>query len=91
MPTVGAANTSVLLVGTNLTTATVVRFNGVTALTTSPNASVTTALRAVVPLDATTGPITVTNEAGTDEKRSAPTAVIAAAPAHAGGMCRIAY
>ncbi|HEY2996403.1 MAG TPA: IPT/TIG domain-containing protein, partial [Methylomirabilota bacterium] len=64
-PTSGAAGTSVLLVGTSLTSTSTVTFNGVNASVTSPNASVTTAIRAVVPLGATTGRITITNEAGT--------------------------
>jgi hypothetical protein len=61
----GAAGTSVLLTGTSLTSTSTVNFNGVTAVVSSPNASVTTALRATVPLGATTGRITITNAAGT--------------------------
>ena len=64
-PTSGAAGTSVLLVGTSLTSTSTVTFNGFNASVSSPNASVTTALRAVVPAGATTGPIAITNEAGT--------------------------
>jgi len=64
-PANGAAGTVVLLTGTNLTSTSSVRFNGVNASTTSPNASVTTALRVTVPMGASTGRITVTNDAGT--------------------------
>jgi hypothetical protein len=64
-PTSGAAGTSVLLVGSSLTSTSTVTFNGVNASVSSPNASVTTAIRAVVPTGATTGRITITNEAGT--------------------------
>jgi len=63
-PTSGPAGTVVLLTGTNLTSTSTVRFNGVNASTMSPNVSVTTALRATVPMGATTGRITVTNDAG---------------------------
>lgn len=64
-PASGAAGTAVLLSGTNLTSTSTVRFNGVNASTMSPNVSVTTALRATVPMGATTGRITVVNAAGT--------------------------
>ena len=64
-PLGGPAGTSVLLGGTSLTDTSIVKFNGVPAETSRPNASVTTSLRAAVPMGATTGRITITNEAGT--------------------------
>jgi len=64
-PRGGVAGTPVVLTGTSLTGNSSVQFNGITAEVSSPNASVTTSLRAVVPLGATTGRITIANEAGT--------------------------
>ena len=64
-PRGGVAGTSVVLTGTSLTGNSSVQFNGIAAEVSSPNASVTTSLRAVVPLGATTGRITIANEAGT--------------------------
>ena len=64
-PPSGAAGTVVTLVGTSLTGTSTVQFNGIGANASAVNASVTTSLAAIVPIDATTGRITVTNEAGT--------------------------
>jgi len=63
-PSRGAAGTSVLLTGEQPDQHEHRAVQRIAATTTSPNASVTTALRAVVPTGATTGRITVTNEAG---------------------------
>ncbi|QUW01564.1 IPT/TIG domain-containing protein [Chloracidobacterium sp. MS 40/45] len=61
-PTSGLIGASVTLTGTNFTGTTSVRFNGVTAVfTVNSNTQIT----ATVPAGATTGPITVTNPAGT--------------------------
>jgi len=64
-PPSGIAGTVVTLVGTSLTSTSIVQFNGIGANTSAVNASVTTSLAAIVPKGATTGRITVTNEAGT--------------------------
>nr|WP_249355532.1 IPT/TIG domain-containing protein [Chloracidobacterium sp. D] len=61
-PTSGPVGTSVTITGTNFTGTTDVRFNGVAAtFTVNSNTQIT----ATVPAGATTGPITVTNPAGT--------------------------
>jgi Domain of unknown function (DUF5666)/IPT/TIG domain len=62
-PTLGAVGTAVTLTGTNLLSSTSVKFNGITASTFAANSD--TSLIAVVPVGATTGPIMVTNSAGT--------------------------
>jgi hypothetical protein len=64
MPASGTPGTVVKLVGTSLTGTSLVQFNGIAA-NTSANASITTTLTATVPDGATTGRITITNEAGT--------------------------
>ena len=62
-PAIGKIGTSVTITGTNLTGATVVKFNGTTAaIGTNTAASIAT----TVPAGATTGPITVTTAGGTD-------------------------
>jgi hypothetical protein len=61
-PTSGSVGTSVTIDGTNFTGATAVTFNGVSASFTVNSA---TAITAAVPAGATTGPISVTNPAGT--------------------------
>jgi hypothetical protein len=61
-PTSGPVGASVTITGTNFTGTTDVRFNGITAVfTLNSNTQIT----ATVPAGATTGPITVTNPAGT--------------------------
>jgi hypothetical protein len=61
-PTAGPVGTTVTITGTNLTGATSVKFNGVTATITSNTA---TQIVTKVPTGATTGPITVTTDSGT--------------------------
>ncbi|HYM81864.1 MAG TPA: IPT/TIG domain-containing protein, partial [Candidatus Limnocylindria bacterium] len=61
-PTSGAIGTEVTLNGSGFATASAVRFNGVVATFTAEGDTV---LRANVPAGATTGPISVTNPAGT--------------------------
>jgi IPT/TIG domain len=61
-PTAGPVGTSVTITGTNLTGATSVKFNGVSATITSNTA---TQIKTKVPTGATTGPITVTTANGT--------------------------
>src|SRR5882672_814329 len=61
-PASGPVGTSVTINGTNFTTATAVRFNGTSAGFTVNSAS---AITATVPAGAATGPISVTNPAGT--------------------------
>jgi IPT/TIG domain-containing protein/flagellar hook capping protein FlgD len=61
-PTYGVPSTVVTIYGTGFATASAVRFNGASANFTVENA---TRLRATVPLGATSGPISVTNPAGT--------------------------
>jgi hypothetical protein len=65
IPASGTPGTLVKLVGTSLTGTSLVQFNGIPSANTSANASITTTLTATVPDGATTGRITVTNEAGT--------------------------
>lgn len=60
-PTSGATGAEVVITGSNLGSATSVKFNGTTATFTVLSA---TSVKAVVPAGATTGPITVTNPAG---------------------------
>jgi hypothetical protein len=61
-PTAGPVGTTVTITGTNLTGATSVKFNGVSATITSNTA---TQIVTKVPTGATTGPITVTTASGT--------------------------
>jgi hypothetical protein len=61
-PTAGPVGTTVTITGTNLTGATSVKFNGVSATITSNTA---TQIVTKVPTGATTGPITVTTDNGT--------------------------
>jgi hypothetical protein len=61
-PTAGPVGTTVTITGTNLTGATSVKFNGVSATITSNTA---TQIVTKVPTGATTGPITVTTDSGT--------------------------
>jgi hypothetical protein len=61
-PTAGPVGTTVTITGTNLTGATSVKFNGVSATITSNTA---TQIVTKVPTGATTGPITVTTPSGT--------------------------
>jgi hypothetical protein len=61
-PTAGPVGTTVTITGTNLTGATSVKFNGVSATITSNTA---TQIVTKVPTGATTGPITVTTAGGT--------------------------
>jgi hypothetical protein len=61
-PTAGPVGTTVTITGTNLTGATSVKFNGVSATITSNTA---TQIVTKVPVGATTGPITVTTPSGT--------------------------
>ncbi|MBI5836475.1 MAG: IPT/TIG domain-containing protein [Candidatus Eisenbacteria bacterium] len=61
-PTSGTAGTSVTVTGTNFTSSTAVAFNGSSASFTVDNV---TQITATVPGGATTGPISVTNPAGT--------------------------
>jgi len=61
-PTIGAVGTSVIITGTNLSTTSLVRFNGVTA---SFSGVTNTKVTAIVPTGATTGPISVTTPGGT--------------------------
>ncbi|PYS03977.1 MAG: hypothetical protein DMG16_04080, partial [Acidobacteria bacterium] len=60
-PASGSAGTNVTISGTNLTGATAVQFNGVSANFTVNSA---TAIQATVPANATSGPISVTTPAG---------------------------
>ncbi len=64
-PTSGAVGTVVTLTGTNLSGVTGVAFNGVSAG--APTIVSATSIKATVPLGATTGPISVTNLAGTGQ------------------------
>ncbi len=61
-PTAGPVGTTVTITGTNLTGATSVKFNGVSAMITSNTA---TQIVTKVPTGATTGPITVTTPSAT--------------------------
>ncbi|WP_287131373.1 FG-GAP-like repeat-containing protein [Candidatus Cyanaurora vandensis] len=61
-PTSGTMGTTVFLTGRNFTTTTAVTFNGTPAPFTVLSA---TQLQAIVPVGATTGPLTVTNPSGT--------------------------
>jgi len=62
-PTTGPIGTSVTVTGTNFTNISDVKFNGVSAVGFTVDTA--TQLRATVPSGATTGPISVTNVAGT--------------------------
>ena len=62
-PASGPVGTSVTISGTNLTGATVVKFNGVNAPSFTVNSA--TQITAAVPANATTGPIAVTTPGGT--------------------------
>jgi hypothetical protein len=72
-PSAGAAGGAVSIFGTNLTGASAVRFNGVSASFTTVNESQITA---VVPGGATTGPVTVTTGGGTATSPTPFTVVI---------------
>ena len=77
VPTSGPVGTSVTITGTNLTGATSVKFNGVSATITSNTA---TQIVTKVPTGATTGPITVTTANGT---ATSATNFTVTAPPHA--------
>ncbi|MBD2721612.1 T9SS type A sorting domain-containing protein [Hymenobacter armeniacus] len=64
-PTGGAAGTVVTLVGTNLSGATAVTFNGVPAVVSTITNNTSTGLTVTAPVGGTTGPICVTTPAGT--------------------------
>jgi len=76
-PTAGPVGTTVTITGTNLTGATSVKFNGVSATITSNTA---TQIVTKVPVGATTGPITVTTPSGT---ATSPTNFTVTGPPHA--------
>src|SRR5262249_47443710 len=61
-PLAGTVGTTVIISGTNLGTATEVKFNGISAG--APTVVSATSIRATVPSGATTGKISVTNPAG---------------------------
>ena len=65
-PTSGMVGASVTITGTNLSSATSVKFNGTAA--TSVSANTATSVTAVVPTGATTGNVTVTTSAGTSNE-----------------------
>jgi hypothetical protein len=77
VPTSGPVGTSVTITGTNLTGATSVKFNGVSATITSNTA---TQIVTKVPTGATTGPITLTTANGT---ATSATNFTVTAPPHA--------
>jgi hypothetical protein len=76
-PSAGPVGTTVTITGTNLTGATSVKFNGVSATITSNTA---TQIVTKVPTGATTGPITVTTDSGT---ATSATNFTVTGPAHA--------
>src|SRR5277367_3881652 len=61
LPTTGKVGVTVIILGTNLTGSTSVSFNGTAAAFTVASA---TAIKAIVPTGATTGPLTVTTPTG---------------------------
>ena len=62
-PATGPVDTLVTIAGTNLTGATEVTFSGAPPVT--PTAVTATSLKAVVPVEAVTGPVSITNAIGT--------------------------
>jgi hypothetical protein len=81
LPASAAVGASVTITGTGFTKATAVLFNGTPASFQLINA---TTLVAVVPVDATTGPVAVTNSAGTGTSAANFTVSATAAPTPAG-------
>jgi YVTN family beta-propeller protein len=76
-PASGPVGTSVVITGSNLTGATTVRFNGLTAIFTVNSA---TQITATVPTGATTGVLTVTTPGGTATSSSSFTVTAGPAP-----------
>jgi hypothetical protein len=73
-PTSGTVGTNVAITGTNLSTATLVTFNGTASTSVTLNSD--TLIHAVVPANATTGPVAVTNPQDTATTANSFTVVV---------------